>query len=70
MNGNLRFKRWNGLRLITMDLVKSKIENTKRFKTNYKPTIVLMTRWHATYRCKSRLSKDIGAFKAAKSKRN
>ena len=25
-----------------------------------------MTRWHAIYRCKSRLSKDIGAFKAAK----
>ena len=49
-----------------MNLVKSKIKNTKRFKTNYKPTIVLMTRWHATYRCKSRLSKDIGHFKAAK----
>ena len=49
-----------------MDLVKSKTGNTKRFKTKYKPTIVLMTRWHATYRCKSRLSKDIGAFKAAK----
>ena len=48
-----------------MDLVKSKIENTKRFKTNCMPTIVLMTRWHATYRCKSRLSKDIGALKAA-----
>ncbi len=49
-----------------MDLVKSKIEDTKRFKTNYKATIILMTRWHAAYRCKSRLSKDIGAFKAAK----
>ncbi len=25
-----------------------------------------MTRWHAAYRCKSRLSKDVGAFNAAK----
>ena len=33
---------------------------------NNKPTIVLMTRWHAIYRCKSRLSKDIGALKASK----
>ena len=33
---------------------------------NNKPTIVLMTKWHAIYRCKSRLSKDIGAFKASK----
>tara|TARA_B100000579_G_scaffold7069_1_gene5383 strand:- start:146 stop:448 length:303 start_codon:yes stop_codon:yes gene_type:complete len=31
-----------------------------------KPTIVLMTRWHATYRCKSRLSNDIGALNASK----
>ena len=31
-----------------------------------KPTIVLMTRWHGIYRCKSRLSKDIGALKASK----
>ncbi len=44
-----------------MDLIKSKTTNR-----NNKPTIVLMTRWHAIYRCKSRLSKDIGAFKAAK----
>ncbi len=49
-----------------MDLVKSKSKNTKIFNKNDKPTIVLMTRWHATFRCKSRLSKDIGAFKAAK----
>ena len=49
-----------------MDLTKSKKGNTKRINKNNKPTIVLMTRWHATYRCKSRLSKDIGAFKAAK----
>jgi len=33
---------------------------------NNKPTIVLMTRWHATYRCKSRLSNDIGALNASK----
>lgn len=51
---------------MTMDLAKSKIANIKKFNKNYKPTIVLMTRWHATYRCKSRLSRDIGAFKAAK----
>ena len=40
---------------------------TRRFdKKKNKPTIVLMTRWHAIYRCKSRLSNDIGALKAAK----
>ena len=33
---------------------------------NNKPTIVLMTKWHATFRCKSRLSKDIGSLKASK----
>ena len=49
-----------------MDIVKSKTANTKKIIKNNKPTIVLMTRWHAIYRCKSRLSKDIGAFKAAK----
>ncbi len=49
-----------------MNLVKSKTDDTKKLKNNNKPTIVLMTRWHAIYRCKSRLSKDIGAFKAAK----
>ena len=38
----------------------------ERFNKNNKPTIVLMTRWHAIYRCKSRLSKDIGAIHAAK----
>ena len=40
--------------------------NTKSFIKNNKPTIVLMTRWHAIYRCKNRLAKGIGAFKAAK----
>ena len=49
-----------------MDPVKSKAANKKRTNQNNKPTVVLMTRWHAIYRCKSRLSKDIGAFKAAK----
>ena len=40
--------------------------NTKSFIRNNKPTIVLMTRWHAIYRCKNRLAKGIGAIKAAK----
>ena len=40
--------------------------NTKSFIKNNKPTIVLMTRWHAIYRCKNRLAKGIGAIKAAK----
>jgi len=31
-----------------------------------KPILVLMTRWHSIYRCKSRLSKEIGALQAAK----
>jgi len=49
-----------------MNLVKSKIENKRKPNKNEKPTIVIMTRWPAIYRCKSRLSKDIGSFKAAK----
>jgi len=49
-----------------MSLIKSKIVNEKKINKGNKPTIILMTRWHAIYRCKSRLSKDIGAFKAAK----
>ena len=49
-----------------MTLVKGKAVNTKAIIKKNKPTIVLMTRWHAIYRCKSRLSMDIGAFKAAK----
>ena len=52
-----------------MDLVKSKATKTKKFNNDEKPTIVLMTRWHAIYRCKSRLSKDIGALQAAKIQR-
>tara|TARA_Y100000766_G_scaffold282409_1_gene295664 strand:- start:1440 stop:2159 length:720 start_codon:yes stop_codon:yes gene_type:complete len=43
-----------------MDMPKVTLEK------NNKPTIVLMTRWHAIYRCKSRLSKDIGAHQASK----
>ena len=46
-----------------MGLIKTK---TTKFKKNNKPTIILMTRWHAIYRCKSRLSKDLGALKASK----
>ena len=49
-----------------MNLFKKKITNKEKFNKNNKPTIVLMTRWHAIYRCKSRLSKEIGAFKAAR----
>ena len=53
-----------------MDLVKTKTAKQKNLKKINKPTIVLMTRWHAIYRCKSRLSKDIGALKAAKIQEN
>jgi len=49
-----------------MDLRKTKTAKTKKSKENNKPIIILMTRWHAIYRCKSRLSKKIGAHKAAK----
>ncbi len=49
-----------------MGFIKNKIANTEKLHTFNKPTLVLMTRWHATYRCKSRLSKDIGSLKAAK----
>ena len=49
-----------------MDLIQTKKVKTKIFNTQNKPTIVLMTRWHGIYRCKSRLSKDIGAYRAAK----
>ncbi len=48
-----------------MKVVKSKTANTKTFNKNNKATLIMMTRWHAIHRCKSRLSKDIGAFKAA-----
>ena len=51
------------LRARNMSLVKN---STKNSSNSNKPTIVVMTRWHAIYRCKSRLSKEIGAHKAAK----
>mgnify|MGYP001266595320 CR=1 FL=1 len=38
----------------------------KDFSEFSMPTIIVMTKWHAINRCKSRLSKDIGALKAAK----
>ena len=49
-----------------MDLAQTKIAKTKKFKENNQSTLVLMTRWHAINRCKSRLSKEIGALNAAK----
>jgi len=51
---------------MNMNVVIKKTANTKNPYVHRKPTIVLMTKCHAIYRCKSRLSKDIGAFKAAK----
>tara|TARA_B100000700_G_C14907736_1_gene790618 strand:+ start:240 stop:971 length:732 start_codon:yes stop_codon:yes gene_type:complete len=49
-----------------MNLGNFKKEKIKDPQINNKPTIILMTRWHAINRCKSRLSKEIGALKAAK----
>ena len=54
------------LELITMDLIQTKTTKTKDIKKNNNSIIVLMTRWHSIYRCKSRLAKEIGALKAAK----
>ena len=48
-----------------MDLRQAKNSNTKELLNN-NTIIVLMTRWHSIYRCKSRLSKEIGALQAAK----
>ena len=48
-----------------MNLIQTKTAKTKELKNN-KPTIILMTRWHSIYRCKSRLSREIGAAQAAK----
>ena len=48
-----------------MDLRQAQTAKTKSLKKN-KSIIVLMTRWHSIYRCKSRLAKEIGALKAAK----
>tara|TARA_B100001029_G_C14977079_1_gene403724 strand:- start:209 stop:940 length:732 start_codon:yes stop_codon:yes gene_type:complete len=46
--------------------IHTKKTKTKIQKKNNQSTIILMTRWHSIYRCKSRLSKEIGALKAAK----
>ena len=48
-----------------MDLRQAQTTKPKNLKKN-KSIIVLMTRWHSIYRCKSRLAKEIGALKAAK----
>ena len=49
-----------------MNISKRKKETIKKSRKDSKPTIILMTRWHAINRCKSRLSKEIGAVKAAR----
>ena len=50
-----------------MNLINMHRVNTKaKLNKNNKPTIILMARWHAINRCKSRLSKDIGALNASK----
>ena len=42
------------------------LKKNKIFQNCNKPTIILMTKWHALNRCKSRLSKEIGPFNATK----
>tara|TARA_B100000579_G_scaffold422658_1_gene424910 strand:+ start:249 stop:986 length:738 start_codon:yes stop_codon:yes gene_type:complete len=49
-----------------MDQVEAKKAKKVNFKNNNRATVILLTRWHAIFRCKSRLSKEIGALKAAK----
>ena len=49
-----------------MNLAIRKTENTQKLYVNSKPTIKIKKKWHAIVRGKSRLAKDIGAFKAAK----
>ena len=49
-----------------MSLRENKKTKKSGFKKSNKPTIVLMTKWHSIYRCKSRLSKGIGAYEASK----
>ena len=49
-----------------MEMVEAQTFKRNELKRNRKPTIILMTRWHAIYRCKSRLSKEIGALQATK----
>ena len=62
MNSNLNFKSIEESELKYMPRIVTKAKLNKKDK----PTIVLMTRWHATFRCKSRLSKDIGPLNASK----
>ena len=45
--------------------IEMKREKAKEVKKNSKPIIILMSKWHAINRCKSRLSREIGAYKAA-----
>ena len=49
-----------------MHLVDTKSKKIRNLRPTKKTTIILMTRWHALNRCKSRLSKDIGTLRAAK----
>ena len=49
-----------------MNLRQTKTATAKELQKNNKSIIVLMTRWHSIFRCKSRLSNEIGALKAAK----
>ena len=48
-----------------MHIVRSKTGTQKKINQSNMATVVLMMKWHGINRCKSRLSKDIGAFKAA-----
>ena len=48
-----------------MPIFRSKTATQIKINQSNIATVVLMMRWHAINRCKSRLSKDIGAFKAA-----
>ena len=49
-----------------MNLRQTKTATAKELQKDNKSIIVLMTRWHSIFRCKSRLSNEIGALKAAK----
>ena len=49
-----------------MDQRQTKTAKTEKSKRENNSSIVLMTRWHSIFRCKSRLSKEIGAHNAAK----
>jgi len=66
MNSGLSSDKTKNIILTTMSQVQTKKAQTNNHTKQNRPTIVLMTRWHAVYRCKSRLSKEIGALKAAK----